>query len=85
MAAVHAFARDQATRGRALPAWVSVGELVAGGYIASSDVPAFDGMEFSFSLTPNETRPQDILIRVRLPDGSVIAQLGDGSIQQLPR
>src|SRR5262249_55665590 len=85
VAAVQAFSRDQPAHGRALPASVSLRELVKGGYVAADDVRAFDGMDVTISLTADETRPQEILIRVRLPDGSVIAALGDGSAQQLPR
>jgi len=64
---------------------VSLRELIDGGYVAFGDVQAFDGMELTISLAADETRPQEILIRVRLPNGSVIAQLADGSIQQVTR
>ena len=85
VAAVQAFSRDRTAAGRALPASVSLRELIGNGYIAASDVRAFNGMELAISLAADETRPQEILLRVRLPDGSVIAHLADGSIQQLPR
>jgi len=83
IAAVQAFSRDKTTGGEALPASVSLRELVSGGYIAASDVRAFDGMEVTISLAADETRPQETLIRVRLPDGTVIAGLTDGSAQQI--
>ena len=85
VAAVQAFSRDKTEAGQALPASVSLRELISGGYIAASEVRAFDGMEVTLSLTADETKPQNILIRVRLPDGSVIAQFADGSVHQLPR
>ena len=85
VAAVQGFSRDRTAAGQTLPASVSLRELIGGGYVAASDVQAFDGMEVTISLVADETRPQEILIRVRLPDGSVIAAMADGSAQQLPR
>jgi len=85
ISAMQAFSRDLTARGQRRPATVSLRELVSGGYIAASDVRAFDGMDVTISLTADETRPQEILIRVRLPDGSVTALLADGSVQGLPK
>ena len=85
VAGLQAFSRDQAAHGRALPASVTLRELVKGGYIAAADVRAFGNTEVTISLIVDETRPQDILIRARLPDGRVIAMFGDGSSQQLAR
>ena len=85
VAAVHAFVRDKSTGGHAMPSSVSLRDLINEGYITTSDVRAFDGMEIAISLTIDETRPQEILCRARLPDGTVIANLVDGSVLQLPR
>jgi len=85
ISAMQAFTRDLTARGQSLPAAVSLRELVSGGYIAANDVRAFDGMDVTISLTADETRPQEILIRVRMPDGSMTAVLADGSVQGLPR
>ena len=82
IAAVQAFSHEKAARGQLLPATVSLRELVSGGYIAAKEVQAFDGMEVTISLATDKTRAAEVLIRVRLPDGSEIAQLTDGSIQQ---
>ena len=83
-AAVQAFSRDQAARGQPLPASVSLHELVSGGYIATNDVHAFDGMDVTISLA-SDAYPQSILIHVRMSDGTEIAAMADGSVQQLPR
>ena len=83
VAAVKAFAKDLATRGQPAPATVSLRELVGSGYIAARDVRAFDGMDVTLSLAVDEIHPQEILMRVRLPDGSVIASMADGSVQKL--
>ena len=85
ISAVQAFSRDLTARAQSLPATVSLQELVSGGYIAASDVRAFDGMDVTISLTADKTQPQEILIRVRSPDGSVTALLADGRIQKLPK
>ncbi|HPC51605.1 MAG TPA: hypothetical protein PLV05_00720 [Verrucomicrobiota bacterium] len=79
------FSRDLTARGQPLPPTVSRRELVSGGYIAAANLRAFDGMDVTISLTADEARPQEILIRVRMPDGSVTALLADGSIQGLRR
>lgn len=81
--AMQAFSKDLTSRGQPLPATVSLRELIRGGYIAASDVRAFEGMDVTISLKANETKPQEILMRVRLPDGSVTALLADGSVQGL--
>jgi hypothetical protein len=86
-AAVQAFARDRAGRGQPLPASISLRDLVSGGYIATNDVHAFDGMDVTISLAASlaalDADPQSILIHVRMPDGTHIVLLGDGSIQQV--
>ena len=83
MLAVQKFSQDQKAHARVVPAAVSLRELVSSGYFVPEDVRAFDGMEVTISLTADETRPQDILIRVRLPDGTVLAGMADGSASQL--
>jgi hypothetical protein len=84
VAAAQAFSRDQAARGQPVPASVSLHELTSGGYIATNDVRAFDGMDVTVSLA-SETYPQSILIHVRMPDGTEIAAMADGSVQPLPK
>jgi hypothetical protein len=84
IAALQAFSREHVKGGQPLPATVSLRDLIARHYLTAADVRAFDGMEVTFSLTADETRPQQILIEARLPDGSRIASLADGSAQQLP-
>ncbi len=83
VSAMQAYVRDLATRGQPLPDTVSLRELVSGGYVAAQDLRAFDGLDVTLSLTVDEAHPQEILIRVRLPDGSVITSMMDGSVQSL--
>ena len=83
ISALQAFVGDLAARKEPIPQTVSLRELIRCGYIAPNDVHAFDGMELTISLTADETRPQEILARVRLPDGSIHVLLGDGSALQV--
>ena len=83
IAAVQAFSRDERARGEAMPTSVALSELIRKGYITRDEVRAFDGMDVTFSLTADETRPQSVLVRARLPDGSTVIVLGDGSAQQV--
>jgi len=82
LTALQAYARDQKAHGHALPPSVSLQELIAGGYITGNDVGAFEGMDVTIALSVDETRPQDILMRVRMPDGRVVILHADGSAEQ---
>jgi hypothetical protein len=84
-AAVHAFSQDLASRGKSLPESVSLRELISGGYVATNDVHAFDGMDVTISLSASDAYPQSILIHVRMPDGTQIVALSDGSVMGLPK
>jgi hypothetical protein len=84
-AAVQAYSRDQASRGKPLPSSVSLRELISGGFLATNDVHAFDGMDVTISLTASDAYPQSILIHVRMPDGTQMQVLTDGSVQTLPK
>jgi hypothetical protein len=84
-AAVQAFSQDLASRRKPLPASVSLRELINGGYLATNDVHSFDGMDVTISLSASEASPQSILIHVRMPDGSQIVLMADGSVQQLAK
>jgi len=84
VAAVQAFAADRRSHGQPLPSSISLRELVRDGYIAADDVPAFDGMEATLSLTADETYPQEPLMTIRFPrDGGGMVVLSDGSVQQV--
>ena len=85
ISAMQAFSKNLTARGQPLPASVSLRELVSAGYIAARDVAAFDGMDVTISMKVDDAQPQEILIRVRLPDGSVTALMADGSVQGLPK
>jgi hypothetical protein len=81
--AVRAFALDHSARGTPLPASVSLTELINRGFIRAEDVKPFAPAEVRILLISDESRPNQIVIEARLPDGSHIAGMSDGSIVQL--
>jgi len=83
VAALQAFSRDRFLHGNQLPSTVTLKDLVAGGYLSGSDVSAFEGIEVTFSNANTNQDPKMVMIHARLPDGSVLAVLADGSVQQL--
>lgn len=81
--AVRAYEQDLNKRGQTWPATVSLAELVKGGYIAADDVRALESTEVTLCLTIDNNDPRAVLMYARVPDGGVMALLGDGSVQQL--
>jgi len=67
------------------PTTVALQDLLAKGLLTPADVSGFAGMDVTVSLTANEMHPTDILMRVRMQDGSQFVALTDGSVQELPR
>jgi hypothetical protein len=82
IAALQAYSRDRFIHGRRIPSSVSLNDLVAGGYLTTNDVRAFEGIEVTITTSANDTNSQNVLIHARLPDGSVVTLLQDGSVQQ---
>jgi hypothetical protein len=83
--ALQAFSRDQEAAGRRLPPEISLQDLLRGGYLTTNDVRAFEGVEVTLSTQADESHPQMILARARMPDGQLICLLADGSIQGMSR
>jgi hypothetical protein len=80
--ALQTFLRDAAAHGRHLPSEISLQDLVAGSYLTTNDVAAFQGMEVRFVTRYDPSLPQSIIARARTQGGEVICLLGDGSVQQ---
>ena len=80
--AVRAFTQDKLKKGQPMPDTLALRELVSGGFLAAEDARAFEGMEVTFYLSADLTRPKETVIRVRLPDGSQMVMLADGTVQQ---
>ena len=83
IAAAQAFVRDHQAGEQPLPPTVSLRELLEAGYLEANEVRAFEGMEIEISLATEAGNLQQILVSAQLPDGSKIALLGDGSVQQI--
>jgi len=85
VSAARTYAHDLEKKGLPVPASVDLKELVAKDLLSRVEVKGFDGMEVTISLIANETRPNESLIRVRMKDGTEVALMADGSIQQFSR
>ena len=83
--AVRTFAEDLQTQGRPVPDSVPAAELVRRGLLTEGDLGDLAGFDFTVSLRVDESRPQEVLARVQLPDGSQVIALADGSVQQRKR
>ena len=83
--AVEAFVRAQKAQGRPVSDTVSLRELVAGGFLRADEAAPFSGMDVTFGVGVDETRPQQTVARVPMPSGRLVVELADGSIQQMAR
>ena len=81
--AVTRFANDCREKGRPVPPTITLGELVAGGFLRADFTNGLVGMDFTLHTNANEENPQSILMDVRFPDGNGQLLLGDGSVQQV--
>jgi len=78
--AAKTYAEGLKARSQPIPTSVSLRELLARELLTEADVSGFAGMEVTVSLTADENRPQEVLIRTRLADGHEIVALADGSV-----
>jgi hypothetical protein len=85
LAAASEYSHRLKAQGLAVPASVTLEELIKRGVLREGDVGGFDGLQVSISLKPDETHPQDALMSVSFPDGREVVALEDGSIQQRGR
>jgi hypothetical protein len=69
------------TQGRPVPASVTLEELIQLGFLKEADVSGFAGMQVSVNLHADPKRPQDVLLRARLQDGTELITLADGTVQ----
>ena len=79
------YAAGLTAQGVPIPESVSLEVLIDRGLLTEADVSGFAGLEVSVSLSANESQPQEVLVRARLPDGREIVALADGSVQQMPK
>ena len=86
-AALQAFSHDRVTNGPQAHREVSLQDLVAGGYLTTNDVTAFEGIDVTFFAGASETSPQAILAvaRQRTDEKLVTCLLADGSVAGFSR
>ncbi|NBV21014.1 MAG: hypothetical protein EBS05_03335 [Proteobacteria bacterium] len=83
VSAIEGFVKTQNAQNRTIANMVSLRELVSTGFIRAEATAPFSDMDVTFATKVDVTRPDLILIRVRLPSGDVVVELTDGSIQKL--
>jgi hypothetical protein len=79
--ALQTFARDRVAQGQGLPPTVSLSDLVVGGYLSYNDVSVFRGADVTFYPGVDLKSPKSILARARMPDGTEVVMLADGTLQ----
>ena len=85
VAAARAYTRDLQARKQPIPKMVTLEDLVALHFLQAGDAEAFRGLKATIMLTSDASGPQGVLMRVRMPDGSEIVLLGNGSVQQVAK
>ncbi len=81
VSAAWSYSGDLRSKGRPVPASVTLAELIKLGFLAEADVRGFAGMEVSVNLHADPQRPKDVLLHARLQDGTELVTLADGTVQ----
>lgn len=82
LAAAQAYRRALEAEGTLIPPYANVQDLVGRGFLRARDIRAFSGMVVTVSLATNLNDPNDVLMRARLPDGTEMVALADGSVRE---
>lgn len=82
MEAVSAYREHLTRTGAPVPSEVSLDRLIAQGLLTSDDVSAFAGLQVTVPLATDPKNLQQVLMRVRMPDGQEIIAMNDGSGRQ---
>ena len=85
LSAVEAFSRDRLNEALPIPDTLTLRELIATGFLATNDAVAFEGMEVTFQMNADLSRPRETAIRVKMRDGTQLVLLANGDVQKLPR
>lgn len=78
-----AYRQSHEAKGLPVPRFVSLATLTNQGLLKVADCGPHTGMDVTISLASDETRPQEILMAVRYPDGAATVLLCDGSVQSV--
>lgn len=79
--AARAYQQALVAQGRPVPRTVSLADLTREGFYSPQQAAKFEGYDVTVSLVADENHPQDVLMRVRFPNGDELAVLCDGSVQ----
>lgn len=82
--AIANYTRDVSAQGVQVAPEISLKTLVTMRYLKASDVSGLDGLDVTVNLLADPRRPQDVLLRARLPGGEEMVTLVDGTVQQIP-
>jgi hypothetical protein len=85
VAAAQAYSRQLRDARQPIPKSVALQELVTRGLLKPGDIAAFQGLDATLSLTADNPGPQTVLMRIRMPDGTALVLLADGSVQSALR
>ena len=85
MEAARLYSQDLRSRALPVPASVSLKELLEKGLVKEELVGGLSALDVTVSLATDEIDPTEVLMRVRLRDGSEIVAMGDGSVHQRDR
>ncbi|MCF7762874.1 MAG: hypothetical protein K9N62_04315 [Verrucomicrobia bacterium] len=85
MEAARLYSQDLRSRGLPVPASVPLKELLEKGLVKEELVGGLSALDVTVSLATDEIDPTEVLMRVRLRDGSEIVAMGDGSVHQRDR
>jgi len=85
VAAARDYTRDLQARKQPVPGSVTLEELVALHFLRPEAIEPFRGLKATIVLASADRGPRAVLMRVRLPDGTEIELLGDGSVRPAAR
>jgi hypothetical protein len=82
LSAARAHTQDLQSRDLPVPELIPMEDLILGGWLKEEDVAALANARVWIASNPDETRPQQVLVRVQLSPTEEIVALADGSVQQ---
>jgi len=85
ISALKKYSENLRDRGEEIPLSISIKALVQEGYLTSQEVEPFEHADVNFNTNPDGVLPQSVMMEAHMPDGTVLALLGDGSVQHMSK
>ena len=85
MVALKEYTENLRDRGEEIPLSISIKALAQEGYLTPQEVGPFENADVNFYTNPNGVLPQSVLMDAHMSDGTVLALLGDGSVQHMSK